>query len=46
MARTKFSPADYLVQQKKKLNTGRVPGFYYNIMFEEQEGHNINFLLY
>ena len=38
MVRKKFSPADYLVQQKKKLNTGRVPGFYYDILFEEQEG--------
>ena len=40
MVRKKFSPADDLVQQKKKLNTGRVPGFYYDILFEEQEGQD------
>ncbi len=39
MAKTKFNPADYREQQKKKLNVGYVPGFHYDIVYEEVEGH-------
>lgn len=37
--KTKFNPADYKEQQKKKLNVGYVPGFHYDIVYEEVEGH-------
>lgn len=39
MVKTKFNPADYKEQQKKKLNVGYVPGFHYDIVYEEVEGH-------
>ena len=38
MVRKVYSPQEYEVKEKKKLNIGRSPGFSYNIVLEEIEG--------